>query len=447
MLKKVLRFQILTASKESFMKFTAVGDVLPQKRMTHTYEGFEEVRDFIMQGDARFFNYESTINREGECYASQFSGGTYIRTNPEVFEDMLSFGFNMASANNNHALDFSYEGLAGTIKEMDKCGIVHAGLGNNLHEASAPAYLETDRCRVGLVSVNTYFDAPMMAGAQSRRFKGRPGINGIRVSTKLVLPPDAFAFAKMIGERTGINVESELDRKSGYIPPLPENLGEIGDLRFICGDDYGIDYQMNSADVERLKKSIREASKSADYVMVSIHTHQVYGDAFSVNPPFMEELARLCIDVGGDAIVIHGPHCLRAIEVYKERPIFYSLGDFVLQLYDVPSAPEDFYAKFGLNSDAGIMNLLEKRSAGFTRGLMADPIMVETVIPYWETDGKRLTSLKLMPIRISVGEGKHKEGLPQRAKDVRFMEHLAKISEPYGVKIEMGEDGIVVCSW
>ena len=76
------------------MKFTAAGDILVQKRMTHEYEGFDAVRDFIMQGDARFFNLETTLNKEGECHGSQFSGGTYIRTTPRVLWDLQKFGFN-----------------------------------------------------------------------------------------------------------------------------------------------------------------------------------------------------------------------------------------------------------------------------------------------------------------------------------------------------------------
>ena len=428
------------------MKFTAVGDILPQKRMNHEYEGFEQIRDFIAQGDARFFNFESTINREGECYASQFSGGTYVRCNPEVFYDMLRFGFNLTSANNNHSLDFSYEGLAKTLETLDESGIPHAGLGNNLHEASAPAYLETEHGRVGLVSVNTYFDAPMMAGVQSRRFPGRPGINGIRVGTKIVVPSDAFEFLQKVGNATGINAEHDLDRASGYTMPLPDGICEVGELHCIRGEDYGILYEMHPADLLRLKESIREASLSCDYVMVSIHTHQIHGTATENNPPFMEDLAHLCVDEGADAVITHGPHCLRGIEVYRDRPVFYSLGDFVLQLYDVPMAPEEFYTKYGLTSDAGIMNLLKTRSRSFTRGLMADVTMREAIIPLWETEGKKLVSLKLMPVLISCGEGKHIEGLPQPAVDLGFMDRLSELSRPYGVTLRM-EDGIAVCSW
>ena len=70
------------------MKFTAAGDIIIQRRIQNDFVGFEELAPFIKQGDARFFNLETTINYEGECNSSQLSGGTYIRTNPEVLEDI-----------------------------------------------------------------------------------------------------------------------------------------------------------------------------------------------------------------------------------------------------------------------------------------------------------------------------------------------------------------------
>ncbi len=93
------------------MKFTAVGDMIIQRRIQAGYEGFSELADFIKQGDARFFNLETTLNYEGETCASAFSGGTYLRTTPEVLDDIKPFGFNMTSFNNNHAMDFSMDGF------------------------------------------------------------------------------------------------------------------------------------------------------------------------------------------------------------------------------------------------------------------------------------------------------------------------------------------------
>ena len=69
--------------------------------------------------------------------------------------------------------------------------------------------------------------------------------------------------------------------------------------------------------------------------------------------------------------------------------------------------------------------------------------LLESVIPFWETDGRRLVSLKLLPILISCGEGKHVEGLPQVATDLAFMDRLAELCRPYGVSFRM-ENGVAV---
>ena len=429
------------------MKFTAVGDILVQKRLPETYEGFEEIKNFIEQGDARFFNLETTLNYEGECFASQFSGGTYIRTNPEMYYDMLRYGFNMVSANNNHAFDFSFEGFARTLETLNESGIVHAGIGNNLHQASAPAYLETPKGRVALISVSTSFNAAMMAGEQSRRVAGRPGVNGIRWTQKIVVPKEDFEAIQRVGDKCGINCSKNITRGEGYYPYLPEGVCEIGEQQFILGDDYGLIYDVNKKDLERLKASIHEAELCADYVIVSVHQHQIEGMDKTTVPAFHKELMHNIVDWGADAVLSHGPHLLRAIEVYKEKPIFYSLGDFLIQLYDVAFAPEDFYVKYGMNSDYSVIELLKKRSKDFTTGLMAQKEMREAIIPLWETDeNNNLTSIKLMPVYASCGEGKYIEGLPQPAKDTAFMEKLAEISKPYGVEI-VPEDGLWVCRW
>ncbi len=39
--------------------------------------------------------------------------------------------------------------------------------------------------------------------------------------------------------------------------------------------------------------------------------------------------ARAVIEAGADIVVGHGPHVLRGIEYYREKPIVYSLGNFL----------------------------------------------------------------------------------------------------------------------
>lgn len=49
------------------MKFAAVGDALILRRIPQTYPGFEAVRDWISEADAKYFNLETTLHREGDA--------------------------------------------------------------------------------------------------------------------------------------------------------------------------------------------------------------------------------------------------------------------------------------------------------------------------------------------------------------------------------------------
>lgn len=429
------------------MKFTAAGDMIIQRRIYPEYKGYEELLPFIAQGDARFFNLETTLNRPGDCCGSQFSGGTYIRTNPEVLEDIKKLGFNMTSFNNNHALDFSYDGLEATLDAVEKSGLVHSGVGRNLAYASAPTYLETKNGRVALISVNTTFEPSMMAGEQSPFFPGRAGINGLRIEKYIELPKEDIKFVRELAKDTNINAAKEITRKEGYYPELQDSEAELGTMRFVQGDKRRFVMKYNEEDARRVEKAIYEAQLQADYIIVSVHSHEISGDAKENPAGFLKEFAHHCIDVGAHAIVGHGPHLLRPIEIYKDCPIFYSLGDFILQLYSVQFAPDDFFRKHGLPSESTVHELLKKRSKDFTVGLMTDKRMFRSVIPYWETEGTKLTKLTLMPVEMKMDGHKSELGLPRKSDNPEIYEYLSKICQPYGTKIERNNDGILTCMW
>lgn len=429
------------------MKFTAVGDAIIQRRIQSDYLGYAELTPHISQGDARFFNLETTLNLEGECYASQFSGGTYLRTYPEVLEDLKRFGFNMTSFNNNHALDFSYPGMFKTLDTLEESGLIHSGVGFSLAKASAPRYLDTQEGRVALISVNTSFDPTMMAGRQSEKYPGRPGVNGLRIEEKFTVTREELEIIKKLADKMKMNAENEISRKEGYLSALPENFAEFGDLKFELGVKTCRRLSLNESDMARIEKSIFEASFAADYVIVSIHSHQIEGESKEEVPSFLSEFSHRAIDLGADAIIGHGPHLLRPIEIYNDKPIFYSLGDFILELYSVESAPSDFFEQWGLDINDTVRDLLRVRSRNFTVGLMEDRRMTESVIPFWEMNGKKITSLTLMPVEL-VTKGKKSEiGLPRKAKNYEMIDRLSEMSAKYGIEMTVRADGTVDCKW
>jgi poly-gamma-glutamate synthesis protein (capsule biosynthesis protein) len=181
--------------------------------------------------------------------------------------------------------------------------------------------------------------------------------------------------------------------------------------------------------------------------MISVHSHQISGTKKEQPSKMLEDLAHFCIDAGANAVVGHGPHLLRPIEVYKDSPIFYSLGDFILQLYSVEFAPADFYQKHGVDKSATVKELLATRSKNFTVGLMTDKRMFLSVIPYWETEGKKLKKLTLLPILGKMEGNKSEIGLPRKVDPSEVIDYLGEMSAPYGVTLKAEADGTISCHW
>ena len=199
------------------MKFTAAGDMLIQRVISTEYEGFSEVRDYICRGDARFFNFESIIYKDG-IWGSYFNGGSYHNSDPKTLGIAAEYGFNMMSFANNHTLDWSYGGLLSTLEALEKTDFVHAGVGKNLDEAAAPAYLEVPGGRIALISMaSSIADPSAMAGRQSRRIPGRPGVNALRTNKYIELTKEQFDVLNEIAETSGINAGRAISRAEGYV--------------------------------------------------------------------------------------------------------------------------------------------------------------------------------------------------------------------------------------
>lgn len=83
-------------------------------------------------------------------------------------------------------------------------------------------------------------------------------------------------------------------------------------------------------DVGLVKKAVRKAKRSHDYVIVSFHWGIEYEDDANAD---QVKKARQAIDAGADMVLAHHPHVIQGIEFYKGRLIAYSLGDFVFDHY------------------------------------------------------------------------------------------------------------------
>ena len=89
---------------------------------------------------------------------------------------------------------------------------------------------------------------------------------------------------------------------------------------------------------EKVREIITHLDSLCDIIIVSFHggaegaTHnrvtRQHETFLGENRGNVYEFAHLCIDLGADVVLGHGPHVPRAMELYKDRFIAYSLGNF-----------------------------------------------------------------------------------------------------------------------
>ncbi|SFJ64739.1 poly-gamma-glutamate synthesis protein (capsule biosynthesis protein) [Brevibacillus centrosporus] len=425
----------------SSMTFVATGDSFITRRLPdRSSESFRSIANLIGEAEFRFTNLEVTTHRlEGFPFA--FSGGTWAMAQPEVLADLQAYGFNIMAWANNHTMDYAYGGLEATRKYLDEYGISHAGVGLNLAEASQPVYLDCPSGRVALVAATSTFHESWIAGEQRPDMPGRPGVNPLRYETTYTLPQEDFAHLDRISRLIPINASYNLDVKEGFAVPSNGTSIRFGAHRFVAGEAAACTTVPVDADKQRMLRSISEAKRQADYVIVSIHSHEMEGENKAASAAFFESMARACIDGGADAVLGHGPHILRGIEIYRNRPIFYSLGNFIFQNETVHRLPADFYEKYSLGHEATVADAFDTRTDHNKKGLGVNPYVWESVIPYWRMEDGRLKELLLYPIELGYGTLRYQRGWPTLSKQKKILEHLQELSEPYGTKIEW-ENGV-----
>lgn len=99
----------------------------------------------------------------------------------------------------------------------------------------------------------------------------------------------------------------------------------------------GESYGCNPLNEVALYYQISEAKQSADYVILIIHGGH---ETFEYPSPRMVKLYRWFVDIGVDAVVGHHTHCYSGRELYKGKPIIYSLGNFI---FDHPIWRDNFW--------------------------------------------------------------------------------------------------------
>ena len=418
-----------TAGSADF-RFALTGDSIIERHLSvYDEPAYLQMFDRIRQADAAFTNFEMLVN-DFEYPGAAVSGGTYMGAPPWVLDELKWSGFRLLALANNHSLDFGIDGLLSNIRHIEKSGLTYAGAGENLARARAPGYLDTKKGRVALISCASTFSVFSPAGPQRPDMKGRPGINPLRFQTTYTVDPPTLATLRgLAGSNTaGENAAAGSTRDVRF-------LGAI----FRSGEQPGIATEPNPKDVEEIAAAIHEARRQADWVLVSIHAHEGAPGNREAPAQFLVAFAHAAIDAGADLFVGHGPHVLRGIEVYKGKPIFYSLANFIFQNEANRFQPQESYDQYNLPLTATPSDFYDARSAHDTRSFPADRKMWESAVAEAVFDSDRqLREITLYPISLGFGDTRTRRGRPVPATGslaAAIIDRIAALSKPYGTKI------------
>ncbi len=436
---------------EGEITFAITGDAICNRRISViTDKKFLSLAKVIRDADVGYVHLETLIHDyEGpEIYPTAEAGWTWMRSPRFLVDELKWLGVDIVSHACNHSLDYSYGGLYSTWKALDEGNIPFAGTGRNLGEAREPAYLDTAKGRVALISMCSSFAGWAKAGEMRPDHKGRPGLNPLRFY--YVVDKDTIEMIKKLAIKLGWVLEQE--GKSWLFTPAGVHMTIT---RFVEGDQPGVTTVVDEDDAEGNLRSIRDARRQADWVLVHLHNHEwESGRDVSVPPKFVTTFSRQCIDAGADAFIGQGSHALlRGIEIYKNKPIFYDPGDFMAMSETVKRLPSDYYYRPGYSPE--IRTLRATPADGFdARKALPKPFnppggcysarVLGSVVGLCSFNNERkITGFKVYPLTL-VSEPHSQKGLPlqaegKTAKDL--IDYLAELSSPFGTKIDF-KDGI-----
>jgi poly-gamma-glutamate capsule biosynthesis protein CapA/YwtB (metallophosphatase superfamily) len=413
--------------------FALTGDsIITRSIAVFDEPAFTRAVELVRSADAAFTNLEMLFH-DYEPYAMHESGGTYMRAEPALVKELVWAGFDMVARANNHTGDYGVLGMDLTTKYVAAAGLVQAGVGHSLAEAREAKFLETPKGRVALISVASTFPDHSRAGRTRGDIPARPGLNPLRFTTTYTVTR----------ERMG-QLRQALAEVTGRPPATGETLSFLG-RRFVVGDTPGTRTEPNAQDVAEIAAVVRNASRMADYTLVTIHAHEGGRDRL-VPADFLVAFAHAMVEAGADLFVGHGPHVLRGIEIYKGKPVFYSLGDFIFQNETLLRLPSDNYEPYALGADAHVADFNDRRYDMDRTGFPADPLIWESVIAQPRFEGRQLRGLTLHPITLGHGQPRTVRGRPRLAEgDLgrKILDDVARLSKPFGTALIV-RDGVGV---
>jgi poly-gamma-glutamate synthesis protein (capsule biosynthesis protein) len=429
----------------------AVGDLIFSEPLSGLQdEPFQSLLTRLRSTDATFGNLENTLIdlRSFHGHPQAENGGGHARGSPAVAKDLRNMGFNLVSRANNHTTDWGIEGMFATDRAADEAGLVHAGTGEDRTAARAAHYLQTAKGRVALVSMTSSATPISVPADAVGDVPGRPGLSALRVTPYMIVSRKMMKSLHKIHDALPPAALQEEEQHKRVLQPegqekhegKPEELSLFG-VKYRVGDKaVRFAFEMNESDLHQILKGIRDGKQNSDFLIATIHAHEP--DNWSEEPAdFLPKLAHAAIDAGADVFIGHGPHQLRAIEIYQGKPIFYSLGNFFFQLATQGPVSADMYE--AMRGDPNTLTNNELMTKILKAGFDA-PLWYQSVIAVSRFEHGQVAEVRLYPVDLGFAAKGANQGIPRPASPAvakTILEQLQRLSKPYGTTIAI-EDGV-----
>jgi poly-gamma-glutamate capsule biosynthesis protein CapA/YwtB (metallophosphatase superfamily) len=424
----------------STLRLLLTGDSILQRRLQSRSDAVvRPLFDKVRAADVAFTNLEVLANDYRGDPALE-SGGSHFGAPSWVLDELTEAGFDLFATATNHCGDYSISGLLQSIEAMEARGLSFAGVGRNLEEARRPVYHTHPHGTVAMISCASSFAKGQEAGAQRPDMPGRPGLNPLHFETVHEVTEPQLAALREIADQLGLEAERQAKIKMGFgFAPADPSVFPLGEMKFRSANRPAVRMTASRKDIDAMVRWIGEARGLADLVLVSLHAHE-QGESKEIPAEFIPAFARAMIDAGADLVAGHGPHLLRGLELYKGKPIFYSLGNFLGQNELVTRIPADGYERFRADPELKPGQVYQQRTNNDQGGFPADRRYWESVVPVLSWEGRALRSVDLLPISLGWKEARHRRGRPRlaEAEEARgILERFAALSRPFGTVLDL----------
>jgi poly-gamma-glutamate capsule biosynthesis protein CapA/YwtB (metallophosphatase superfamily) len=439
----------------SAIRVAATGDAILTRRLSAgTDAAFLAVVERLRAADVSYTNLEMVFPGRDRSPGATYHG-THLGVEPRLLDEFQWFGFDVYGMANNHATDYGTDGLAASMDHLKDRGMPFAGVGRTLREARLPVYVDTPQGRVALISAGSSNARLSVAADPGYGDNGRTGMAPVRLQKTHYIREDRFEDMRSILQEAGVNVDAAGTTAPGIFFPYPDmNVWDgppaggfaVEGVHFAPAESSRIGTSALSRDIDALQEVVSEASRQADLVFVALHCHEGVDGRWNTETPadFLQPLSRGLVDAGAHAVFGTGPHMLRGMELYRGRPICYSLGNFIFTLETIDSFPVEVYEQQGMPLDSTAADLYDR-----VTGYKDEPRFWQTVLAEFVFDEGVLVDSELRPVTMRSDLPRSRRGRPELAEAATgeaILNRLDGLSAPFGtgVQIEHAADGLPV---